>query len=168
MRAPTASESSLSFLHGLPCFGFLRQLMMSPLFLSKALHWGQDRQAQHLSAAQLNLYDEKVNSEMKTIKNETNWPGVISHEASLLFSETGPFRTYPRMLQLQIQWPRLSLLKCLPPVDLVDDVHLCLTRHPALKKGEKITDHDVNSEQTCHLSRRAQLWLKHILKMCLS
>lgn len=77
---------------------------------------------------------------------ERKWPGVTSHAASLQFSKTGPFWTHLRTLQLQSQWPHLSPLKCFPPVDLVDDVHLCLTRHPTLKKEEKITDSDVNSE----------------------
>lgn len=87
------------------------------------------------------------NIQWKINGKEMNRPGVISHVASLLFSEIGPFWTHLRTLQLQSQWPHLSPRKCLPPVDLVDDVHLCLTRHPALKKEEKITDSDMNSEQ---------------------
>lgn len=37
--------------------------------------------------------------------------------------------------------------KCFPSVDLLGDVLLCLTRHSALKKEEKIADSDVDSDQ---------------------
>lgn len=110
--------------------------------LSKALQQGQGDRAGYLPAANLYpLYSMKN----KRQGNEPAWcyrscsTTAVLRDCTFLNSSGDSSAAKPVTSFVTSQM--------LLPVSLVDDVHLCLTGHTALKNEEKITDSDVNSEQ---------------------